>query len=557
MKKLFRALVVLAVLSLAALAALYFWVGPKVEDMTRRELAELPQAVAALPTPLRLAAPQVREIEFSPFSRRLTVRGLEIRGTGNSLPLVRPKAGRKPAPGEVRYTLEEGSYRLPLRALLLFTPLRNLALPEKGMITIGEDLRLSNFATVATQSSGTMQSLIKSETASHIRMDSALVRQLLEERESSAALPQGILSGQVQAERAAPDLLHVAYRMGIGELRASGVSTRLLIPEENINVHFSCEAVRMRNWEGPRVQEAVMDRLSLKQEGEEFLSLGVIREKEITLPEEAVLRDLLAQASEPLADPDALQAALLRLIRDKEPLFKELDLADLRVPVKGESSPAVTLRKASMHWASNTPSQSSYSVDALSLPTSLLERESGLTFPGLPALVLDATLAFEGRDASSAREHGTLRAQSLGALEYDFLLWINSSAQSSPQTVLDVTFGDVRLKYADQGLTAYLVKNVLPSAREATSILKAAIAAFCSGPAPENPAIRKALDTFATRPGVLEAQSKPGKKFNLLELVSLLGGDPGALFTVTAQPGTESLEAQINRLNAAAAFSAK
>ena len=42
MKNLLRAVMVLAVLVLAGIAALAFWVGPQVEELARREIAALP-----------------------------------------------------------------------------------------------------------------------------------------------------------------------------------------------------------------------------------------------------------------------------------------------------------------------------------------------------------------------------------------------------------------------------------------------------------------------------------------------------------------------------------
>ena len=79
MKNLLRAVMVLAVLALAGIAALAFWVGPQVEEQARREIAAVSEAVS-IPGQLQFSAPDVKEIKFSPFSRRLTLRGAEIRG---------------------------------------------------------------------------------------------------------------------------------------------------------------------------------------------------------------------------------------------------------------------------------------------------------------------------------------------------------------------------------------------------------------------------------------------------------------------------------------------
>ena len=46
MKSLIRVILVLAVLVLAGFAALQFWLGPKLEEQARLELASLPEALA-------------------------------------------------------------------------------------------------------------------------------------------------------------------------------------------------------------------------------------------------------------------------------------------------------------------------------------------------------------------------------------------------------------------------------------------------------------------------------------------------------------------------------
>ena len=186
-----------------------------------------------------------------------------------------------------------------------------------------------------------------------------------------------------------------------------------------------------------------------------------------------------------------------------------------------------------------------------------MERESGLSLPGLPALVLDAKLDFAAQGNGGMHEQGTISAQNLGALEYDFVI-SGGATPASPQALFASALSDVRLKYTDQRLTAYLVSNVVPVAQAATPTLKAAIAQFCSGDSPENAALRGALETFATSPGVLEVRSKPGKSFRLFEAAgALAGGNPAALFSVTAQPGKKSLEEQINALKAGGAPAAQ
>lgn len=551
MKNLFRALLVLAILILAGIAALSFWIGPKVEEATRRELANLP-TLFTIAGQLQFSPSEVREIEFSPLSRRMILRGLTFRGTVNPQTTAGPDAPRHFAPAEMRYTLEEASYRLPLRVLLLFTPLRDIVLPKKGMMTVGDNLRISNLAYSLVMGPLKVHSAIKSEEANDIRIDSALFRELLTAWERGEDLPQEGASRDLQDERSYPDLLRLTYRMGIRELRVTGMSMRTEIPELGVN-DYSCDAMSMRNWEGRNVQEAAFEGLRMKDKGREVFYLGNITEKGIVLPEEAALRELLALAYQPRPNPKALFALLQQMLTSGEPLFKEFSASDLRIPFRNGADRGLSIKKAALNWQSNTPLQYSFNMEALSLTTDFLERESGLTFPGLPALVLDATQGFAAQGTNAMREHGTIRAEGLGALEYDALVARGGGALTSAQSLLTKTLDNVRLKYTDQGLTAYLARNILP-AKMATPLLKAGIEQICSGPAPENTAIREALDIFAMLPGVLEVQSRPGKTFTLLELEKqLFAKNPGALLSVTVQPGKESLEAQINSLNAAAA----
>lgn len=530
MKNLLRALVILAVLALAGLSALTFWVGPRVEEQVRQALAWLPENLNILERS-HFAPSEIKEVQFSPFSRRLVLRGLELRGTMD-LPAPAGDGEHQPQTASLAYTAEEISYRLPWRALLLYTPLRDMVLPETGMMSVGEDMRISNLSYVFTQGSVSARSVLQSQEANDLRMESGLIREMLEQRKSL-------------------DMLNVFYRMGIGEIRGSAMTTEMTIPEAGQKVGFSCGSMRFRNWEGRAIEEASMDGIVLTKNDREFMRLGNITEKQLTMPEEADIRELLALISQPKPDEKALLLLLQRIVTTGEPLLREISFSDLHFPLDDQ---ALTIKKIILNWQSNTPLKYSLGLDAMSLPMTLVEGESGLTFPGLPVLVLDAKLSFTDQD-DGRRHKGLLKAQDLGSLDYDFTMPADSlSPLANPQPPLLISYKGVNLKYTDQGLMAYLVNNFIPSAQAATPALKMAIAEVCSGDAPENAAIREALETFVTRPGVLEVQSKPGGSFRLVDFLATVGGkNPGKLLNVTAQPGKESLEEQISGLDATAA----
>lgn len=517
MKNLLRAVMVLTVLVLAGIAALAFWVGSQVEELARREIAAFADA-ASIAGQVRLSAPEVKEIKFSPLSRRLTLRGAEMRGEMPSLP-----------GSSLLYTLEEASFRLPLRVLLLFTPLRNTVLPEKGMLTVCESMRISNFASTISQGSTSARSTVRSEEANQIRLESGLLQELLE-------------------GTAARDTLKILYRMGIGELRASSVASSINMPDQGLRLDFNCDSMQMRNWEGRFTEQASLDGILLKEGEKELLRLGNLTVTGYTMPEEATARKLLALTDQPRPDRLALRALLLGMFASGEPLVRKISATDLSIPLDNQH---VSCKNFTLSWPSNTPLKYGCSLERLSLPTALVERKSRLSLPGLPAFVLDAQLDFESRGNGVMHEQGTISAQTLGALEYDFVI-SGGAASLSLQALLAKTFSDVRLKYTDQRLTAYLVSNAVPVAQAATPALKTGIAQFCSGDSPENTALRAALETFVTSPGVLEIRSRPGKSFRLLEVTSALAkGNLAALFNVTAQAGKKSLEEQINALNTA------
>ena len=112
----------LAVLLLVSAAQL--WLRPRVENQTRQALAALTSFDGS---PVQSG---VEALDFSPFTRKLLLRGLELR-------MVQPQ-------GPITYQAAEISLRLPLRAMLACTPLRGAALPETGMAAVAEDLLLLN-----------------------------------------------------------------------------------------------------------------------------------------------------------------------------------------------------------------------------------------------------------------------------------------------------------------------------------------------------------------------------------------------------------------------------
>lgn len=122
-----KTVLILAPLLLAALLlvlAAQLWLRPQVENQARQALAGLTSFDGS---PVQSS---VEVLDFSPLTRKLLLRGLELR-------MVQPQ-------GPVTYQAAEISLRLPLRAMLACTPLRGAVLPEQGMTTVAEGLLLLN-----------------------------------------------------------------------------------------------------------------------------------------------------------------------------------------------------------------------------------------------------------------------------------------------------------------------------------------------------------------------------------------------------------------------------
>ena len=103
--------------------------------------------------------------------------------------------------------------------------------------------------------------------------------------------------------------------------------------EQGIKMDFSCDAMRIRNWEGRTIEEAVADGIVLKEKDRELMRLGNITEKRFTLPEEAAMQELLTLLSQTKPDENALQALLLRIVTTGEPLLREISFSDLHFPL--------------------------------------------------------------------------------------------------------------------------------------------------------------------------------------------------------------------------------
>ncbi|WP_288229378.1 hypothetical protein [uncultured Desulfovibrio sp.] len=488
----------LAVLALALAAQ--FWLRPAVEEQARHRLTAL-TSVDGSPVQARVEA-----VAFSPFTRCLALRGLEMR-------LVLPQ-------GPVTCRIGEFSLRLSLRSLLACTPpLRDAALPENGMIVVAEKALLLNLSALTPQGRVSAQ---RKEVES-VRMDSALLRQL--------------------ADGAPTPALDLFYAMGASGIRCSFISVD--IPTVNRPVYIRLREASLRDWQGRSLKEATLADMQVRIDGQDVQSLDRLNLRDILLPEEDQLRRFAQLSAAPVPDEKALQALTREIFAANAPLFRELRLTGLTSALPQGN---VELEHFGFDWLSNTPSRYRLTLSGLTVPMAALG--DSLALPGLDALRLDADISVEGREQDTILEKGAVKAAELGDLRYSLLLSGPAEGMDLRQALLSQHYGDISLHFDDHGLMARLALSLAPDQR-AAAVLGKGIDNFCAGNAPENTAIADALKTFADRPGSLDINSAKGEFHSLPEVLGALqAGNPGLLFRVAARPGEESLAQQMARIRA-------
>ena len=498
-----KTVLILAPLLLAALLlvlAAQLWLRPQVENQARQALAGLTSFDGS---PVQSS---VEVLDFSPLTRKLLLRGLELR-------MVQPQ-------GPVTYQAAEISLRLPLRAMLACTPLRGAVLPEQGMTTVAEGLLLLNVSARTSLGKVVMQR----EEVDALYADSALLRELAE----GAKLP---------------DSPGLTYRMGADNIRASFISVD--IPTVNQPLYISIKEAGLRNWRGRHMEEAALTDLRLRIAGQDGLILESLSQSGIVLPEEALLRRLSRLFGAP-PDQRNMQALFQEMLAADEPLFRELRLNGLTMPLPEDRA---ELKTGSFEWLSNRPARYRINLSGLSLPAVL--QGYGLALPGLDTIRLDADISVEEQGQDSILEKGMVKATNVGDLRYSLLISGNTEGMDQQQALFSQTYGDLKLRFEDHGLMGRLALMLPPDGRAAAAVFTAAVNTLCVQTTSENKALAAALETFANRPGSLELSSTPGRLYSLTEVLgALAAGNPGALFRAEAQPGAESLEQQAARINA-------
>lgn len=497
MKKLLTILIVLAVLVAGGLAALGFGLRSVIQEQTLNALGNMtmsPQGKAYTAT--------AEQVNFSPLSREMSIRGLSLQGE-------RPQ-------GPETWQVAEISFRLPVRMLLVFTPLRNMVLDGKDMVDVAENVVLRNLAMTAPDN----RVAVQREEIDVIRAMPFLVRQTLERHEPV-------------------DMVAATYSMGADNTHAHFITVD--IPGPSGSTRLSLKETSMRGWQGRTIDSIALNGLEVRVDGTPGISIGHIRQEGLTLPDEDLLRRIVDASGQ--ADPDEALNQLMPLMETvlgaEPPLLRKAYAADMTFAVETSS---VQVKEAVFEWLSNAPVHTRSSVKGLTAPSSLLRALLDLT---LPPLNMD--MAFESR-SSGAASHKTalVSAAGLGVLDCEVKL-NEKPGTNALEDLLTQSFSDFSLKYKDEGLTAWLGLNISTNVPQAVGALEALAALPGVRAGQQNDVIRRSLQTFAARPGSLEIQTTPGRTALVLDLIALLD-NPGMLLTVTAKPGEHALREQMEAL---------
>lgn len=543
MKPAYRRAAVAALLLLAACAGLVRIVVPSVvEDAVRRQIAELP-AVLSENAGVTLAPPQVREVRFSPLSRTLVLSGIECRGEARG---AEPSA---PSPAFFTTRAEELSLSLTLRAVLLTTPLGRFLLPgadaEPDLLPVADSARLRNLTQTVTTPDAVLTSTLRAGEAEGLRADTSLLRALLADT-----------AGMSDASGKRPDAIDVIYGIAAERLRLDDMATDIKTADGKPRISASCAEGDIIGKEWRHVAEENFRDIRATFADGQRLSLASLNYLAFVLPEKERLRAFFRELGVAPPSTRRLQTALAELVSGSEPLVGELVVTDMAISVAPDNSlderQALRLERCSSVWRSNAPIDQALVIEGLSLPVLPLEAATGLRFPGLSALVLDATAAVRGTGPehstapSPERHTGTIMIRGLATLEYGVTL--APGGHALPEDLLRGTYSDLSLRYTDEGLFAYLADGFMPSAEAAMMVIKVGLARVCSANTSENASLRAALETFVERPGTLALRSRA--PFTLLEALLKAGdGDAGALFSATADPGPRTLEEGIRHIH--------
>ena len=494
------------ILIAAGFLGLFFGLSPLVEGQVQRGIQSIGISGDGISTQAA-----VDRVEFSPLSRTLKLYGLRLRG--------------ETPQGPLSYEVAEVSLRIPLRMLLAYTPLRPMALKDVGMMPVAENIVLRNLAVRTPEARGSVQR----EEINEVRSQSELVARFLD------GVPI--------------DALAATYLMGADRAHSFFLSVNM--PGKDGLTQLSIKESLVEGWDGASIALMRIDDVQSRLNGHESMRMASFEASNITLPELGLVHRLMDAAT--MGEED-MEAA----VKTFGPILEEIMAADPPIVrqvrangmVFSVENGSVTIDGAGFDWLSNAPRHTTSFIRNLSAPRNLMQVSTGFLAPALKA---DMTFESMAQSSSSHKKNLTIKAENLADVDCSLTLYDAGIISTSEQALLLQSFSDLHLTVKDRGAMAWLGLNISPNGTAAATVLHQTLDKGLElNPTQQNRAIREALLTFVQRPGKLEVTSAQGQRIGILQLLAALS-DPGTLFTCTATPGPNSLEAQINALAAQAA----
>lgn len=497
MEKLLKTLIILAVLVVGGLTALGFGLRSSIQEQVLNGLSNMSRSPQGKPY-----AASADQVEFSPLTREIFIRGLALRG--------------EQANGPETWLASEISFRLPLRMLLALTPLRVMILKGSEPLDIAENVVVRNIAMTTPNS----RVLVQREEMDVIRATPFVIGQALDGHEPI-------------------DMITATYDMGADNTSAHFVSADIIDANGSVRVAF--KEMRMSGWKGRSIASLAIDDMEIRIGGAQTMAVGRMVQEGIALPEEDMMRQLVALSENPEAKETQEQLIpLMETILNLEPpLLRKFQAADMTFAV---DTSAVQVKETQFEWFSNSPTHTKSSITGLTAPSNLLHAALDMTLPPL-----NVDMVFESRTTGTV-SHKTADVRALGLGQVVCSLNMNDKPGSRmAEELFTQSFSDFTLSYKDDGAVAWMGLNLFPDVPQAAATIKALAALPGIRDTPQNAVIRQNLQAFAARPGSLDIKTTPGRTVLVLDLIAMLD-NPGMLLTLAARPGDHALVEQMETL---------
>ena len=497
MKKLLKTVIILAILIAGGLSALGFGLRSTIQEQVLNGLSNLSRSPQGKPY-----AASADQVEFSPFTREIFIRGLALRG--------------EQANGPETWLASEISFRLPLRMLLALTPLRIMILKGNEPMNIAENVVVRNLAMTTPYS----RVLVQREEMDVIRATPFIIGQALEGHEPI-------------------DMITATYEMGADTASAHFVSADII--DANGSVRVSFKEMRMSGWKGRSIASLALDNMEVRIGGAQTMAVGRILQEGITLPEEGMIRQLVSLSENPEAEEaqEQLIPLMETMLNYDPPLLRKFQATDMTFAVDTSS---VQVKETQFEWFSNTPTHTKSTIVGLTASSGLLHAVLGMTLPPL-----NMNMVFESRTTGTvSHKTADVRVPGLGQVACS----LNMNDKPGPRMAEELftqSFSDFTLSYKDDGGLAWTGLNLFPNVPQAAATIEALAALPSIRDTPQNAVIRQNLQAFAARPGSLDIKTTPGRTVLVLDLIAVLD-NPGMLLTISGSPGDHALVEQMETL---------